>query len=154
MNQIVKKSSSSLSSLIDRIDWVMIETSRQNYGMGTDKIGIGFYPKSNKDKKTINQVRVRIGRDLIETLGWQDNDRIMVLHDPDDMLSFMFVRSDTGKGYRLHPENAAGRYFSLTFSWDRPFKLEARKSSEVQHHIHKNSIVVFRVGSQEEDSEE
>jgi hypothetical protein len=33
------------------------------------------------------------------------------------------------------------------------FKLEARRTEKVKHHIHKNSVVVFRVGSQEEDGE-
>jgi hypothetical protein len=123
MNQIVKKSSLGLSALIDRIDWVMIESVRggNKYGMPLDSIGIGFHPKNNKKKDIIDQVRVRLGRDLVEALGWQDNDRIMVLHDPDDMLSFMFVRSDSGKGYKLHTENAAARYYALTFVWDRPF---------------------------------
>jgi len=76
----------------------------------------------------------------------------MVLHDPDDLMSFYLTRSDTGKGFSLGKEvdSGVGR---IQFKWDRDIPIEQRNTLPVKFHIHKGGLVIFRVGNQEEDED-
>ena len=141
----------SFESLFSKIDWVMIE-SKRTWRLSSDHVAIGFYPKDKKKPDVINDVRIRIGVNVMEKLNWNYGDKICVLHDPDDLMSFYLTRSDTGKGFSLgkEAESGTGR---IQFKWDRDIAIEQINSHAVKFHIHKGGLVIFRVGNQEEDED-
>ncbi len=147
----MKNRKTTFDELFDKIDWVLIE-SKRTWALSPDAIAIGFYPKDKRHPETINEVRIRIGANLLQKIKWRFGDRICVLHDPDDLMSFYLTKSESGSGFRLQQE-PSGTIGRLNFKWDRAIALEQRDCKPVKFHIHKGGIVIFRVGNQEEQTE-
>lgn len=139
---------SKFDDLFSKIDWVMIE-SKRTWRMPSDAVAIGFYPKDKKKPDVINEVRIRIGAEVLSQVKWKYGDKIAVLHDPDDLMSFYITRTENGKGFTLGKESdgAIGR---LQFKWDRKIAIEQRNTLPVKFHIHKGGLVIFRVGNQDD----
>ncbi len=134
-----------LHQFLEKIDWVQINNGREtnSFRLDPDKIAVGFSP-SKKDSDVIDLVNIRLGKGLCEKLGWHPKDRINVFHHPDDVLSFMLIKSQTDRGYILAKENNVN-HCRIAFKWKRDFILKSRKISNVEFLIHSSGYLVFRV---------
>lgn len=133
-------SKKSLKDLLYKIDWLLIESKRNwlSKSLRPDQVAVGFY-KKNKKSTDVEVVKIRIGYLVVEKMGWNTKDIIAIYHDPDDLFSFMLVKSVNGSGYKLQQEINA-RHWKLSFKWDREIKLKRRESSVVDHEIYKERI--------------
>jgi hypothetical protein len=120
----------SLLSLFDRIDWQMIEPSRTwHNALRCDQVSVGFLPAKITDVKLIKKVKIRVGKEVWQTLGWKKGDKIHVSYDPDDVFHYLFAKSDSGAGFALTNENKTN-ILSFTFNWLHtvsPTFIKARK---------------------------
>jgi len=131
-----------LKDLLHKIDWVMIEKSRFGQNNNNNGVYIGFYA-SKKDSNDINKVKIKLGRELMERLEWEIGDRICIYHHPDDLMSFMLVKSENSNGFKLGLETNT-TFSKLSFKWDRPLKLERQPYKEVEYLSPKDKYIVFR----------
>lgn len=143
----------SLAELIKKVDWVKIASGRGPYhSLAIKSVTIGFYPStSSKNKENINQVRIRFGAEVIEQLGWQHKDRICVMHDPEDLMSFLLVKSQNG-GSAIYKDTGSTNY-RLAFTWNREIPLKKMSGKIVEHHIHEDYIY-FRVEEENNNDEQ
>jgi len=139
-----KKQPKSLKDLIDKIDWMMIEPGRGSTRLPDDSVTIGFC-QSKKNDPTINEVRVRFGKEVLEKLNWKSGDKVCVFNDPDDLLTFMLVKSDSGVGYTVAQETGSPSS-RVHFRWRHKLPLTKKPPTSVEYEIHKKHIV-FRAGS-------
>lgn len=149
----MKKGKKSFKDIFEKIDWLMIEPARRSWKLAADAVAIGFYAKYKDKPEEINEVRIRIGSDILQKIKWTYGDKICVLHDPDDLMSFYLTKTENGKGFTLGKEQDSG-IGRIVFKWDRKIPIQQRDCSPVKYHIYKNGLVIFRVGSQEEETEE
>jgi len=97
----------SLCDLIDKIEWTVIPGRKNSTGNGlslSDKeVGISVL----KDKKgnQFNTLHVRFSTELLHKLNWILGDRIIAMHNPNDLFELLLVRSSNGDGRKLAREN-------------------------------------------------
>jgi hypothetical protein len=145
---IKKNNKFNLQQLVEKIDWMMIAPTRAPWKLADDAVAVGFF--SSKKNETVNKVKIRIGKDVIEKMKWNTGDKICVYQDPDHLLTFKLVRTEAGKGYNLSKENP-GFCHHINFTWNhKELVLQEKKCTEVTYHIHKNNLIIFKVGSTEE----
>lgn len=146
------KHKASLKDLIDSIQWQAIEVYQRGLKrLEPDAITVGFFPHK-KGSPLINEVRVRLGRDVMTSLKWEAGDKIMPLYDPDDQMNFLMVKSDSGVGYKLCPESNSTAC-RLNFRWNREIPLRRMAPKEVEFEAYKKQLI-FRVRSTDEESED
>ena len=132
-----------LKDLLQRIDWVQFQQPRNKTGLQPNEVAVGFMCKTTETG--VNQVRVRIGSEVMEKLNWMIGERANVFHHPDDLMSFMIVKSENREGYKLLPDHKGQAMFG--FKWTRDIPLTARQTKPVDYLIHpKSKYLVFRVG--------
>jgi hypothetical protein len=134
----------SLKDLLHKIDWVQIESVRATWKLNDDAVAIGFF-KSKKELLSANEVRIRLGINVLKKLKWKAGDKIVVYHHPDDLMSFMVVKTENGKGFTLSRETGTTTTHRVQFRWDRPIPIQEMKAKEVDFLIHKDQCIVFRV---------
>lgn len=133
-----------LKELIDTIDWVTITGStRGSSRLPDDAVSIGFY-KSKKDSHDVDEVRVRFGKDVLDAIHWKPGDKIVAMHAPDDIMSFLLVKCETGAGRTLSQESGSP-HSRLHFKWNRPIPLKLMPPKLVEYKTYKNYIY-FRIG--------
>lgn len=146
------KHKASLKDLIDSIQWQAIEVYQRGLKrLEPDKITVGFFPHK-KGSPLINEVRLRIGRDVLTQLKWEAGDRILPLYDPDDQMNFLMIKSDSGVGYKLSQESRSTNC-RMSFKWDRDTPLRRMAPKEVEFECYKKQLI-FRVSSIDESEDE
>jgi hypothetical protein len=148
------KKKAQLQSMIDKIDWLMIEPSRISWGLGSEEVAVSFYSAHPVEKPdVINKVKIRIGRNILSKLKWEVSDKISVFQDPDHLLTFKLAKTISGSGYTLTKEGTKSFVYVLNFTWGHKIPLERMKNTKVNYHIHKNSLIIFKIGAEEEIDE-
>ncbi len=104
-----------LRELINKIDWVTITSGKPSDKLPDDGVSYHFF-KSHKRMSKSDSVRLRFGNKVLEDLGWEINDKIVVMQDPDDLMKLLLVRSDHGKGRRLSRETNSS-CARIQFKW-------------------------------------
>lgn len=132
-----------LKDLLAKVEWVQIVNVRGGWRLPDDRMTIGFY-KANAKAETANEVRIRIGKDIIKKLKWKAGDKIIPCYHPDDLFSFMIFKSETGKGYTLGAESGTSVH-KFSFRWDRPIRINECKAREVEFIINKDHHLIFRM---------
>lgn len=146
------KHKTSLKDLIDSIQWQAIEVYQKGLQrLAPDKITVGFFQGKKTDPK-INEVRVRLGREVMNSLKWEAGDKIMPLYDPDDQMNFLMVKSDSGVGYTLGSESNSTSC-RISFKWNRDIPLRRMAPKAVEFECYKKQLI-FRVTSTEESEDE
>lgn len=140
----MRERKSQLTSLFDKIDWLMLEGSHHGVKMlPPDRISVSFR-KSKKGLLSPDRVTVRFGREVRELLQWSPGDRIAIFNDPNDLLTFMLVKSEEGTGYKLILETNT-TICSVGFKWVYPnMILWDLKAAQVDFEC-RNKHIVFRV---------
>lgn len=142
---IKKKPQPKLIDLIDRIDWVAIGRKGATSKLDTNALAIGYYT-ANKGDKEPSRIRLRIGGDIIDALGWKKGDKILANFDPNDVATFMLVKCETGAGVKLGREGPISHVHGLQFSWHKIITLPEMSMTLIEYEIHEaSSCLLFRV---------
>lgn len=142
-----RKSIMNIPIMLDKIEWKMLEPTR-NFGerMDSDEIFVRFFPNNAKDKNIVNRVMISIGKNIMDEMRWFTKDRICVLQDPDNLLRFQLVKSESGKGFSLQKQNPSCTQHTISFAWNiKEIKLELRRSLPVDYYVYKGNILIFTV---------
>jgi hypothetical protein len=143
------KSKVNLRDLIDSIDWIGIEVTRGMIKLPPDAVSIHFTQKSKKtsDGTQADLVRIRLGQQVMQKLGWEPGSKIFISYDPDDQLTFLLIKVDDNKGHRLCQESDSSAC-RIHFSWGRD-KLPMEKGSPiiVDYEIHKKYLIFRASGN-------
>ena len=151
----MKQKKASLQSMVEKIDWLMIEPLHRSWGLGTKEVAVSFHPGNLKEEPNkINKVKIRLGQEVISELKWDTGDKICIFQDPDHLFTFKLAKTVTGTGYRLSRENSDSFVHVIGFTWTHKVPLERMKSKIVNYHIYKNNLIIFKIGSEEEEIEE
>jgi len=146
----MKKSKVTLQQLVEKIDWMMIAPKYRSATLDPESVAVGFYAQDGKHPENINRVRIRFGSEVLKKLKWETGDKICVFQDPDHLLTFKLVKTEAGSGYKLSQESKCLSH-AIQFTWNhKELPLEERKSADVNYHIHKNSLIIFKIGEEEE----
>ncbi len=132
-----------LKDIINKINWVKIETTRGFFGMPADAVVVGFFKSTAKGSTKVDECRLRLGKTVLDELKWQAGDKINIMHDPDDVMSFLLVKSEGGNGRTLSQESGSP-HCRMTFKWEQPVPLNIIPSHAVEYDIYKNHLG-FRV---------
>lgn len=135
------RSKMSLRELIDQIEWTQIKpVSVGRVSEAASRVSVGFYP-SKKSDPTINEVRVRIGKDVMKELRWQNKDRICVYHHPEYVMQIKLVKSTNGNGFLLSPEGMSNAS-RINFRWTVNVPLEERRCLPVEFETLRDCLVL------------
>ncbi len=141
-NESKVKSRSALKDLIERLDWTMLQSAYRGLPkMASNKISVGFYPRK-KDSLVIDEIRVRLGKDVMSELGWNIGDRILLYYNPDDSDTFLMVKSENGIGWKISQEQDV-QYSRIHFRWTIDTVLSSMPQREVEFECH-NQKLIFR----------
>lgn len=144
MKKLTKRKS--LRDLIDTIEWTGIQIYRGAERLPADSVIVQF-AKSNKHKDKIDQVRLRIGKEVLDELGWQIGDRVYPSYNPDDQMLFFMCKVDSKNGWTLSQESKATSA-RLHFKWNREkIPLQEMRPTKVEFEVHKKTLL-FRVGNE------
>lgn len=141
-----------LSALIDKIDWLMVEPVRGIIGLPYNAIAVSFY-KSKPEKLHADKVLIRIGKDIVKELNWQNKDRIAIGHDPENILNFFMKNNgNCGSGYALTLEGSGPNY-RINYTWrlQDEFKLSDMKLTRVNFEMARGCLVFNANDKFEED---
>lgn len=132
----------SLLDLVDKVNWLQIVPS---YGRGhsvssNEHVSVGF-SKSKPSKPDLDRIRIIIGKDIMDKLGWLIGERVIVYHNPDYLMQLKIVKSDSNTGYKLAKDNNFGRA-AVQFSWQHELKLVNRPLSVIEHVAYKRQLMV------------
>ena len=129
-------------------------TGTSRAALSPDEIAISIMKKKAQKGSLIPQtdikmyVTIRMGIEIFTKMGWKYKDNICVFHHPDDLLSFMLVKSTTGKksGYTTYKEVGTTGNARMNFRWNRPFIIEEVRPQVVDYlHVESNNSIVFRI---------
>lgn len=133
----------SLRNLIDSINWIGIEVTRGMTKLPLDAVSIHFTQKSKKqcDGNNADLVRIRIGQEVMQKLGWEPGSKIFISYDPDDQLTFLLTKVDSTKGHRLCQETDS-HACRIHFSWGKErLVMDRGNPMIVEHEIHKKNLI-------------
>lgn len=142
---------SSLLSLLDKIDWKLLPQGNRKGGgrdakMSTNSMTVQFYRNKKKFPHSLSaqEVRIRMGKDIIEKLQIRNKDSMAVFLDPDNFMIMMITQVTTpGAGFRLYEEKG-GRAFRFHFRWQGAIPLDEMPPTEVEYEI-SNKRLIFKV---------
>lgn len=140
----------SFKDLIDRIDWVLIEP-RSGYvpKISNNEIAVGFFRRAycKLAEGKADEVRIKLGAQILQQMDWDVKDKIGIFIDPDDCFNFLLVKNE--KGFKVCRANNTS-YYQISFKWDREIKLELMKPVIVEYEIHAGKIpkLVFRISEE------
>lgn len=127
-----------LSDLIDKINWTQIQV--QTRSSISDKITVEFAQKK-KDDPTINDIRVRIGEEVMQSLGWKHGDKLVPLYNPNDQLTFLLAKSDHGVGYKIIRDVGNPTAGRISFRWDGELALRRMKTKNVEFEAYQGKLI-------------
>lgn len=136
--------SKSLIDVVHQIDWMLIhnETGHHRNMVPRDRVAVAFEVSTRKGYEgRNNSVRIRIGSQLLETLGWKTGDRIYIAVNPDDNYIFKCFKAESAGFKLLCPVNSKNGG-SITFTWKEcPLGNELQKLMEVKHLVHDGQLL-------------
>lgn len=136
-----------LKEMIHKINWTELNKGGgwENRELKNDSLTIGYFKSGKKrtdlHKNYANYLRIRLGANLIEQLNWEIGDKIDTLHDPDDIMSILLVKTDKLKGRKLLKESKS-LGFTIYCKWihHSVFPLQKMPSKEVEFEIYEKYI--------------
>jgi hypothetical protein len=145
----MRKKVKGIKDFVEQIDWSLIIPKKHYRSFSPDNVLISCLPADPKNPDRINQVRLRIGENVVNELGWEIKDKIEIFHDPDDIMNFKLTKVFGGHGFSLQKDSHAAAA-KLIFRWSHSVPLTKKESAEVDYDIYKKSLLIFRL----EDSKE
>lgn len=133
----------SLQDLAAKMDWVIVGGAKSHL-LSADKITVRYFklPAERKlPESIVKRSLIRIGKGVLEKLGWAYGDRIAVYYHPDDMMSYMLIKSDTSVGYKLIKESNS-LTGAIQIRWDRDFIIKKEiPAQDVAYEINNNRLI-------------
>ncbi len=129
----------SLPKLIADIEWISIDPTRRRTAANPDDIYLAYFLSQKTPR-----VRVNIGSNIIEKLGWKDGDCMEVCHHKDDVLNFRIIRRPEGQpGYKLRKPEHTTAFYTFNFRWPHEnIKLVVSKAFKAVFEIYRNSYLI------------
>ena len=132
-----------LEHMLEDVNWEAITSSRSIAGkMPDDDVRVAFLSKNKESPDVVNTIEIRFGKEVIQEMGWQHKDKIVVYFDKKDSLKFMLCKTVGGNGYRIH-QQAGLTTFCLKFRWKDKLKLAKKPMTSVDYYIKNNQMVIF-----------
>lgn len=129
-----------LFALLDKIDWMALPPIRTGQPLQPNAIAISFV-RSNKKATYIDQVRIRLSREVITTLEWEYRDKIKIFLDPDNLLRFKLVKTNMLGDYSLLQESKSPNGL-ISFKWRYDLPLDKCKWTRINYIIHKDTLIM------------
>lgn len=92
------------------------------------------------------QMYFRFGAKLLKQLRWTKEMSVEVFQHPQDKTVYGIMPKQIGS--KIKAETSADKIFYLQFGWSNPDKLLTCKSIIVEHAIHENGYLLFRLPPQ------
>jgi hypothetical protein len=138
----MKPAKPNLKKMIEEIEWITI-TPNRGKKVSRDEVAVSFCISDSKKPDVIDRVLIRIGDNIIEKLKWKQKDKIVVMHDKNNLMNFLLVKTEAGTGFSLGLDGSAG--YKVQFKWQHMTPLKKRLLTPVDHHIQNNQLLVFNV---------
>lgn len=132
-----------LEHIMEDIEWEALQS--RTYGsnrMPDDDVRVGFKSSDKNNPDKVDTVEIRLGKEVIEEMGWKSKDKIVVYIDKRKSLNFMLCKTEKGKGYAINQQVGLTTYF-LRFRWREDLRLVQRPLSSVDYYIKNNQLIVF-----------
>src|ERR1700722_3211484 len=128
-----------IDSLMLDDSWLRVIKRSHDPSIPTDKVMVRFDEKLDPRKQKVIKVTIRIGVDIIDKLGWEFKDRLIVYNHPDNLMAFKLVKTEMA-GFTLSKEGG-GRSGVVVYTWNhKEFKPPIRSFVEVAHIEYKNTL--------------
>lgn len=136
-----------LKDLIKKIDWVMLQNHTGPKKLPDDKVGVAYMQNNAKQKVHLPQyknkadhIRFKFGIKVIESLGWCAGDKIVAMSDPDDVFSFLLVRSDHQSMGRVLVKEKYSPTHSVAYRWTHPVSINRMPLTLIDFDIYEKYI--------------
>jgi hypothetical protein len=132
----------SLIDLISNDNWMEIEPSHGGRLTNAWDKTVASFNASKGVGTTVDQIKLVIGRHILEQLGWEVGNRVCIYHNPDYLTQIKLIKSDNNSGYKLTTINNSKNAI-INFRWrhiEVPLNQERNKS--VEHVIFKKILLV------------
>lgn len=137
-----------LKELIESVDWVAISANRSSNKLPDNAVCISFQPRRGQEDKGL-YAQIKFGQQVVSDMGWEKGDKIVVMNDPDDFMSFLLVKCETGAGRTLGIDGPMGTTtHRISFKWNRPIPVNPMPNKIVEYETYKKQIY-FRVNDVE-----
>jgi hypothetical protein len=138
MGKIMSKKAVLLS---EKINWKPLDYYvRIKGGLLPDGMTLAFASRA-KDSGKIDQIRIRIGKNFAQKLGWKAHDKIAFYYDNENIKNILLVKSDNMRGYSLQQE-AKSENLRLHIRWSQETKLPELYPTEVIPIIEGKKIII------------
>lgn len=112
-----------------------------------DDVWIQF-ESSKKSVDIIDRVKIEMHVSVLSKLKMKKNEVINILYHPDDLYSFMLVKSQNKAGYKTCSIPGNDDATRIYFKWNRPILLEKMAATKVEYlHIKESNSIVFRASA-------
>jgi hypothetical protein len=130
----------SLKDLIERIDWVALNSSVLGSRLREDEMAVSYYA-TKKGSPYASYIQIRMGHKLVANMGWEIQDKISAMYDPDDVMSFILCKTESSSGRVLSKEKNT-HVHKINFKWPNEIniKLKPLHSRVVSYDIYKQYI--------------
>ncbi len=137
----------SLLDLAKRKAWVVDASSCRADAIQINPDDI-WVKSSSAREGIVKKIVIRMGLGVLKKLGAAIGDRISIFYHPDDLMSFMLVKSQAGKGFKASLEYRSKTVVRLQVTWKRPIVLESIPATRVDYlHIRETGSIIFRIGA-------
>jgi len=140
----MKKIKKNLKNIIEEIEWAVIESNRGGGKLSSDAISVGFVASKKSKPDLINRVVIRLGANVVEKLKWNTGDKIVVMHDKKNLMNFLLVKTEAGRGFNLSKESLVNSH-KVQFTWSHKTSLIKRSHGIVDYHIQNNQLIIFTI---------
>ncbi|HMG15914.1 MAG TPA: hypothetical protein VK590_10740 [Saprospiraceae bacterium] len=138
-----------LKDIIEKVQWLNLTAKSSSSSLSDNAVSVSFSSKLGKPGAGI-YVYIKFGKEVVEKMKWKVGDKIVVMNDPDDFMSFLLVKCETGAGRVLGIDGTKNisTTHRIVFKWNRPIPISPRGQKVVEHEIYQKHIY-FRVNDGE-----
>ena len=126
--------------MIDEVEWSTIHSKTASNKANDEEIRLSFKCRDKKDPYHVDFVEIRIGKGILDEMGWKHKDQIVVFADKRGSLNFKLCKTEVGKGYKIS-HGVSG--YTISFKWKEPIKLYPRKMEPVDFYVKNNELLIF-----------
>lgn len=133
---------------LDMSEWLLsVPVKGNGEVMGEDDVAVSFL--GDRKGKRADKVMIRLGRKVLDELGWKYNDKISVYNHKDDLMRFILVKREAG--YKLKTIEGT-TYGQFTYTWRHKLPLFRTMQHIVEHEVDKLGYLVFRAKMSMDDA--
>ena len=146
--RVAKQTKKQIYKNLEEINWEITPIKVKTHN--PDGVQVGFFQSKKSDPK-VNQVRLRIGKNVLAQLDWKAGDKIVVYYDPKDLMSQKLVKTEMGTGLKLQVDTAIHNC-RMQYTWIHICPLSFLPIQEIKFHIYKKQLLINLRLENSEDS--